>query len=83
MTYKLDLEKRLIAIIEKITRLSAVDANDTEKKLTGETQRKRCLVGIDNVLHILLNVLLQAVAFGEFALDIGGKPDLCQWAGLC
>jgi hypothetical protein len=37
-TYHLYLEQRVVAVVQKIFRLSAVDTHDTEQKLATETE---------------------------------------------
>jgi len=81
-TYQLDLHESFIAIIEEITRLSTVDADDTEKQLTRQPKRQRSLIGIDNIVHVFFNVCLETIAFGQLALDVCCKPDLGQRASL-
>lgn len=81
-THHLDLEQGLIAVVQKVARLATVDADDTQQQMTAQSESHGGLVGINDIFHILLEVGLQHIGLGQFALEIRSDPDAGQRPGL-
>lgn len=81
-TYQLDLHEGLVAVVEQVAGLPAVDSHDTEEQLAAQAQSHWGLALVDDGIDARLDVGLENVAFGELALEVGGEPDSSQRPGL-
>lgn len=68
LTNHLDLEEGLIAVIEQITSLAAIDSNDTEQKLTAQSQSHGSLVWGNYGIYTVGKIGLKNMMLGELAL---------------
>lgn len=80
-TYHLDFEQGFVAIVQKVTCLSAIDPHHTQEELPTQAQGHWRLP-IHNGAHTTLDVGLQDMCLGEFALEVGREPDASQRPGL-
>src|SRR5262245_50269581 len=78
----LDLHQCLITVVQEISSLSAVYADNTQKELATQPQRQGCLALINNGMHTTLDVGLEDMRLGQFALKVGGEPHSSQWPSL-
>src|SRR4051794_39354698 len=78
-SHHLDFPKRVATIVQKITRLSTVNAHDTEEQRAAQAQRKGNSRSHD-FTNVFIDLVLQDLGFGEFFLHIGGHPDTGQRA---
>lgn len=81
VTYHLDLHECFIAVVEEITGLAAVDSDDAEQELATETEGERRIVGGDDGIDTVLQIVLQDLYLGDLALLVGGQPRLGQRTG--
>lgn len=81
-TYNLDFVQRLVAVVQQVFGLPAVDFHHTEKQLRTQSQRHGSLPLADDVSHIVFEIGSKHILFGEFALEVGGQPDAGQRACL-
>jgi len=79
-TYKLQLDKRLGAVVEQIAGLAVVNADNAKEQLSGNAQGERGLCGSDDGVDAVAEVGLQDGLLGELALHVGGHPDAGQRA---
>lgn len=80
--YHLDLQQRLIAVIQEISGLAAIDPDDTEEQLACHPQSHGSLCRHNDLLHALGEVRLQNMLLGQLALQVGRQPDAGQRPGL-
>ena len=74
MTYHLDLHQCFIAVVQKVTRLAAINSDDTQEQLATEA-KSQWYLGSDNGLNTVVNVGLQDLLLGDLALYVGRQPD--------
>lgn len=79
-TYHLDLHECLGAVVQQISRLSAVDAHDTQKQLPAQAQRHRATgdFGSHNDRDIFGDFVLQDLILRQLLLEICRQPDAGQ-----
>lgn len=80
-TYHLDLHQGFVAIIEQVAGLAAVDADDAEQQLATQAEGEGGIIGGDDGIHAVLQVVLQNLDLGDLALLVGREPCLGQGAG--
>ena len=77
-TYHLDLGESIVAVVQEISRLPAVDLDDAQQQLSAQTQGHWGLARGDDALDILLQIRGEHVLLGEFLLQVGRQPDASQ-----
>jgi hypothetical protein len=77
ITDHLDFHECLGAIIEQITRFSAIDADDPEEELATEAKGHWAAsnLGANNNGDVIANPVLQDLVLGELLFEVGSKPD--------
>lgn len=69
----------------QVVGFAVIDAHDTKKQLSVQTQRKRAAggaLGADDDLDVLVDLVLQHLGLGELLVLVGGQPDASQLARL-
>jgi hypothetical protein len=68
------LQKGIVAVVEEILGLAAVDANDTQEELAAETEGHELDLLAHDGVDGLLDVGLERLRLRELALHVGGEP---------
>lgn len=80
-SYHFDLHERFGAIVQKITRFSAVNTHDTQEQLPTEAESQRTAgsdIRLDNHGDVIVDFVLQDLILGELLLEVGSEPDASQ-----
>lgn len=80
-SYHFNFDQGLIAVVEKVTCFAAINTDHAEEKLPAKAESKGCIIGSDDGVDAILQVVLQNLDLGNLAFLVGGEPRLGQGAG--